>query len=365
MAAYLPFRAGIATLLVSSSLTAFAQYQQTNLVSDGSVPAAHIDAKLGNAWGLAFSPTGPFWIADNHSSVATVYAQDGTPFPFANPLVVNVPPTASSPTGLVFNDRAGFNITLGQVTKPSTFIFATEDGVLSGWNSDVDLHNAVMTVDNRSSGAVYKGAALGTIEERHGRRTQVLYVTNFNSGFVEAYDTDFHMLGQFTDEHVPAGYAPFGIHNIEGLLVVTFALQDSAKHDDVKGPGNGFVDLFSTRGQFLARFASGGALNSPWGVALAPGHFGKASHRLLIGNFGDGRINAFDRHNGHLRGALKDAKGDPISIDGLWSIKFGNGHLAGSKDKLFFTAGPNGEANGLFGSLAVIRHDHDDDDDDD
>lgn len=357
-------RLSLVTAALLLTLGASAQFRQTNLVSDGFVDAAHKDSNLVNPWGVAFSPTGPFWISDNGASVSTLYLADGTPFPESHPLVVNLlPAVQSAPTGVVFNGGSGFAITGNGVTKPSGFIFVTEEGSIEGWSGAVDPTNAVITYSDPNNNSVFKGCALAQ-ERVHDQMVDRLYVTNFHTGFVEIFDTSFHMVGKFTDHRVPDGYAPFGIHTIEGLLVVTFAKQDADKHDDVPGPGHGFVDVFSPRGELIRRFASRGALNSPWGVALAPGNFGRASHRLLIGNFGDGRINMYTI-NGNFKGPLRDRNHDPIENDGLWEIKFGNGGLAGPKNTLFFTAGLNGESDGLFGKLEHTGGDGDGDDDGD
>jgi len=329
-------------LALAIAVSAHAQYTQTNLVSDGFVPAAHIDPNLVNPWGLAFNSTGPFWIADNGPSVSTLYNSTGTPFPVANPLVVNVLPPDSAPTGLVFNGGTGFTVTKNGVTKPALFIFVTEGGQISGWNPQVDPTHAIVASDESDEGAIYKGAAL---MDNH------LYVTNFTGGTVDVYNSQFHEFAHFTDSHVPAGYKPFGIEPIGNhMLAVTFALKSG--DDDVAGPGHGIVDLFSEGGFLIRRFATGGALNSPWGIAVAPGSFGPASNKLLIGNFGDGRINVYSQ-TGVFMGPLRDTNGDPIVNDGLWSIRFGNGGLAGDTHTLFFTAGINGEQDGLFGGISL------------
>ena len=244
-------------------------------------------------------------------------------------------------------------VSKGGNSGPSLFIFTAEDGTLSGWNPKVDLTNAILTVDNSASGAVYKGLALGSSGSQN-----FLFATNFNAGVVDVYDANFHWVRSFTDKKLAhtcplSGqcYAPFGIRNIGGLLYVTFALQKPDKHDDMAGPGHGFVDVFNTNGHLLKRLIAHGALNSPWGLALAPSDFGRFSHALLVGNFGNGWSNAFDPDSGAFLGSLKDKHGNPIAIDGLWALTFGNGARAGETDTLFFTAGPNEESHGLFGSI--------------
>jgi uncharacterized protein (TIGR03118 family) len=329
-------------------------YSQTNLVSDGAVSALHIDPNLKNPWGIAAAPGGAFWFSDNSSGLSTLYDGLGDVIP----LVVTLPgPKGSSssftaaPTGIVWNPDSNL-FTVGP-QQAAVFIFATEDGTISAWNPAANLHTAILEVDasKRGAGAVYKGLALAT-----NSSGVHLYATNFRAGTVDVYDSTFKSVklkGDFTDPQIPAGYAPFGIAAIDGNLFVTYALQDAGKHDDVKGAGHGVIDVFSTEGHFIKRFATHGVLNSPWGIARAPYDFGPASTRILIGNFGDGWINSFDA-DGANRGPLLDPSGYPISIDGLWSITFGS-ESATEPNKLYFTAGPNGEADGLFGSIQVTK----------
>ena len=340
----------VAVLGVSG--TALAQrYSQTNLVSDTPGVAAITDPNLVNPWGISFSSSSPFWIADNGTGLSTLYKGDGSIIP----LVVTIPPPngstdTSTPTGTVFNGTPNFVVTENGVSGPGVFLFATEDGTISGWNPSVDLHNAVLVVDNSALGAVYKGLA-----SANTAKGSFLYVTNFHDGSVEMYDTNFQLVKTFTDTDVPAGFAPFGIRNIKGKLYVTFAKQDAEKHDDAAGNGRGFVDVFDIHGNKLSRLVSHGPLNSPWGLALAPANFGQFSNALLVGNFGNGRINAFDPATGTFLGPLLDWKGKALWIDGLWAIAFGNGKAAGPRNALFFTAGPDGEAHGLFGELQAIQ----------
>jgi uncharacterized protein (TIGR03118 family) len=339
-------------------------YQQTNLVSDGAITAKTSDRNLQNPWGLAAFPGGPFWIADNKTGVSTLYTGQG----IIVPLTVKIPGpknppagfTAAAPTGVVWNPNGSvFNVA---PNIPALFIFATEDGTISGWSpGQTDRNTAILEADNSDggNGAVYKGLALAT------NSTGVfLYATNFRAGTIDVFDSKFQpakLAGSFSDPTLPSGYAPFGIALVDGNLFVTYAKQDDLKHDDVKGPGNGFVDVFDTNGNLITRFASRGTLDSPWGISQAPLDFGPFSTRILIGNFGDGRISGFTS-GGDFRGQLRDPKGRAVRIDGLWSIVFGNG-LAADPNKLYFTAGPNGEADGLFGSLSAIpTSDHDSDD---
>jgi uncharacterized protein (TIGR03118 family) len=327
-------------------------YLQTNLVSNGAIPAKTTDPDLQNAWGIAFFPGGPFWIADNGTGLSTLY--DGTGA--KQSLVVHIPPpngasadTTAAPTGMVWNPTTQFQIP--GTNLPSLFIFATEDGTISAWNPNLpDRTQAVLAVDNSQGGsdAVYKGLATGT-----NSKGNFLFAANFRAGTIDVFDSNFaaaELDGTFTDPDLPAGFAPFGIRNVDGDLFVTFALQDAEKHDDVAGLGNGFVDIFDTDGHLIRRFASGGQLNSPWGITRASFDFGRFSGDILIGNFGDGRINVFSS-GGDFREQLQGTDGKPIEIDGLWSLTFG-GAAKSDPDTLYFTAGPNGEQDGLFGSIA-------------
>ena len=322
-------------------------FVQTNLISDGATPAARTDPNLVNPWGIAVSPTtGEVWVADNGKGVATVYDQTGTP---QSPTLVTIPPPAgstdtSAPTGAVFFHGKAFNVSASGQTGPSIYLFSTEDGTISGWNPAVDATHAVLAVDNSASAAVYKGLAVSG-----SGKSARLFATNFRSGAVEVYDSTFTKValpaGAFSDPNLPAGFAPFGIHLLKGKLYVTYALQNGAKHDDVAGPGNGFVDIYSTRGKLLKRFASGGTLNSPWAVTLG---VGRDANDILVGNFGDGRINVFNTRGANL-GQLEDTNSQTITIDGLWDLTHGT---AKNKRTLFFAAGTNGEADGLFGTIA-------------
>jgi uncharacterized protein (TIGR03118 family) len=321
---------------------------QTNLVSDVPGLASHTDANLANPWGIATSPTSPFWVSDNHTGVSTLYNTSGTP----QSLVVTVPPAAGgkqgSPTGIVFNGSTDFQVSAG---APARFIFATEDGTISGWASG---SSAVLKVDNSASGAVYKGLAIG-----NNGTANFLYAADFHGAKIDVFDAAFApatLAGTFRDLSVPAGYAPFNIQNIGGVLYVTYALQDADAHDDVPGLGHGYINKFDLNGTFIARFASRGSLNSPWGLAVAPAGFGAFANALLVGNFGDGRINAFNPATGAFLGQLADDSGHAISIEGLWGLKIGNGGNGGDLNTLYFAAGIAGpdalEDHGLFGSIA-------------
>ena len=322
-------------------------YQQTNLVSDLPGLAEHTDPNLVNPWGIAASATSPFWVADNGTGLSTLYNSSGTP----QELVVTVPPfaggTEASPTGIVFNGSPSFEVTPG---TPARFIFATEEGTIAAWASGT---TALLKVDNNAAGAIYKGLAIG-----NNGSGDFLYAANFHAGTIDVFDANFAavtLAGNFTDPTLPAGYAPFNIQNIGDVLYVTYALQDANAEDDVPGAGHGFIDKFDLDGNFLGRFVSQGELNSPWGLALAPAGFGPFAGDLLVGNFGDGRINAFDPATGDFLGQLNDASGSPIAIEGLWGLRFGNGGNGGTPGTLYFTAGIAGpgqvEDHGLFGSI--------------
>ena len=336
---------------VSLTVSSAAAYAQHNLVSDLPGLADKLDTNLVNPWAIAFSPTGPFWINDNRSGLSTVYNTDGS----VQSLVVAVPTAGGgtppgSPTGIIFNGTTNFQVAAG---LPARFIFSTEDGTLSGWNSG---STAVLKVDNSADGTVYKGLA---IAQRSG--TNLLYATDFHHGRVDVFDDQFrpvHFPGAFSDPTIPSGYAPFGIRSLGGQLFVTYALQDADQHDDVAGPGHGFVNIFDTGGQLVRRLASGGKLNSPWGIALAPSGFAQFSGTVLIGNFGDGTVQIYDPVSGSWLGTLSDSHDEPIVIEGLWDIAFGNGVRGGDANRLYFVAGISGgigiEEHGLFGSLSAV-----------
>jgi len=335
------------------------RYQQRNLVSDGFLPADHTDSNLVNAWGIAFNPFGPVWIADNGMGVATLYDGNGVaqPLPPMGPLIVAIPPAAgadsANPTGIVFNGSPGFVVKEGDKSGPALFMFVTEDGVLAGWNPGVDRTHAILVKDNSPSGAVYKGLALSA-----GGNGALLYATDFHNTRIDVWDSNFMpaplAAGAFSDPMIPAGFGPFGIQAIGGNLYVTYAKQDADRHDDVKGKGLGFVDVFDPNGNLLRRVATRGHLNAPWGLALAPAGFGELGDTLLVGNFGDGHINAFDIGTGQFISQLKGADGKPVVIDGLWGLAFGNGFAQQPVNTLFFTAGPDDEAHGLYGRLDLL-----------
>lgn len=332
-------------------------FKQTNLVSDGFVPAATTDPNLINPWGVSFSPTGPFWVSDNGTGVVTIYDGAGKPVSIAgNPVItVAAPPgqsAPSAPTGQVFNSAGeGFDISANGHTASSVFLFATEDGTISGWNPKVDAGHTVIAVDNSQggNGAVYKGLAIGTA----GGET-FLFAANFRNGTVDVFNKDFKQVNSFTDPDVPQGFAPFNVQVLDDKLFVTFAKQNEQKHDDVAGAGNGVVDEFDLHGHLLNRVASSGTLDSPWGLAIAPDTFGKFAGDLLVGNFGDGTINVFNPDNDHFLGQLTGTDGKPVTIGDLWALIPGNGSNGSDPNKIYFTAGIQKEAHGLFGSLTAV-----------
>jgi uncharacterized protein (TIGR03118 family) len=330
-------------------------YQKRNLVSDLNAVGDIVDPNLVNPWGMSFSATSPFWISNNGSGTATLFNGSGQPFPVASPITVNIPPAPGRtglgmPTGQVFNSTTAFAVAPGM---PAAFIFATEDGTISAWNPGVNAANAVIKVDNSAAGAVYNGLALASPASG-----PMLYAANLHAGTVDVFDANFNPVsipGAFTDPNIPAGFAPFNIANLGGNLYVTYAMQDAAQQENVPGPGNGFVDVYDLNGNLLQSLISGAPLNSPWGMAIAPANFGAFSNALLVGNFGDGTINAFDPATGASLGTLQDKFGNPISIQGLWAIAFGNGANGSLTNALYFTAGIAAggafEGHGLFGNL--------------
>ena len=319
-------------------------FAQTNLVSDIPGMATVTDPNLVNPWGIAESAGSPFWIADNGTGLTTLYQTNGT----IVPLVVNLPGAggASAPTGAVFNGTGGFN--------NDPFIFATEDGVIDGWRGALGTTGETL-LNHSTASSVFKGLALGTVAGN-----SYLYATDFHNGGITVLPNGAApaLTETFTDPTLPAGYAPFGIRNISGQLYVTYAKQDAAMHDDVSGPGNGFIDVFDLSGNFVKRLVSNGPLDSPWGLTLAPTGFGPFGGDLLVGNFGDGTINAFDPSSGSYLGTVDAIGGSPLIDEGLWGLNFGNGGSGGNADTLYFTAGIPGdgqvEDHGLFGAISHV-----------
>lgn len=358
-----------AALLALASLPAFAwdergrdgHYQQVNLVSDLPGVAILQDTNLVNAWGMSFSSGSPFWISDNGTGLSTLYAvtndSSGQPVVAKQSLEVTIP-GEGNPTGQLFNGTGAFH---GDI-----FIFASEDGSISGWRNTLGTHAEVLTV---RTGAVYKGITM--IPSPNG---PVLLAANFHEGTVDAYGTNLQLMAQYKDSSAPDGYAPFNVQALAGMVFVTFAKQDADKHDDVAGRGHGLIDVLDPQTSTFHRFATGKdaggklkEIDSPWGLTLSPTNFGGHSDQLLVGNFGSGTIMAFEADS-TFKGLLKGRHERPIVIPGLWALNFGNGARAGVTNTLYFTAGPNGEGDGLFGSLEAVApvkpgKGHDDDQD--
>src|ERR1700741_1807734 len=348
-------RIWIATLGLIFALSAFTpgalgqsnSYKQTNLTSDTAGVAANVDPNLVNPWGIAFFPNSPFWIADNNSGFTTLYNASGM-----NTGSFPVPHSAantglSTPTGIVANTTgAGFAVN----GKPGVFIFDSEDGAITSWNGTDPV---TIKVDNSAAGAVYKGLALIT-----NSSGTFLLAANFNSGAVEVYDNLFNtktLAGTFVDPNLPSGFAPFGIHVINNQVLVTYAMQDQAKHDPVHQAGAGYVDLFDLNGNFVQRLVSQGNLNAPWGAVIPPAGFGAFGGKLLVGNFGDGTINAYDPAAGTFLDQMKDAPGAVITNASMWDMVFGGGGSSGDPNTLYFTAGLANEQHGVCATLAPNR----------
>ncbi|MGN6526523.1 MAG: TIGR03118 family protein [Burkholderiaceae bacterium] len=324
-------------------------YHATALVSDVAGAAAHQDAHLVNAWGLAFNPTGFSWVSNAGTSSSTLYDGNGVP----QPLVVTIDPGAnggSHPSGIVFNGTSDFAITSGGATGGAPFIFATLEGQIDAWAPSVDGTHALVEVDNGAAGAGYTGLAIGT-----SGATNLIYAANFAAGTVDVFDAHYASVtttGGFVDPTLPAGYAPFGIQQIAGKIYVAYAKKDPATGDEMHAAGLGLVDVFDAQGTLLTHLvAAGGALDAPWGLAMAPSGFGALSGMLLVGNFGDGTIHAYDPATGAAMGALNDASGAPLAVDGLWALQFGNGGNAQPTTTLFYTAGPSDETHGRYGRI--------------
>lgn len=326
------------------------------LTADRDGLAEATDPQLVNPVGLQVGPSASLWVANNATGTATLYAMDGTPLPASAPLAVALPvsPNApagahAEPTGIVYYGGSGLQIQTSTKRDSARFLVATLDGTILGYNSDVDRENAILAVDNSATGAVYRGLAVTQ------RRTGAwLYATNFSAGSVDVFDENFAPAtdldpAAFEDQELPADYAPFGIQRIDGLLFVSYALRDTDGKSPVIGAGNGFIDAFELDGRFAGRVTSQGELNAPWGMVVSPYTFPYFGSALLVGNYGDGHINAFSLWDGSSLGSLKDSSHEDVSIDGLWDLAFNYG-FDGSP-ALYFTAGPNGGANGTFGTI--------------
>jgi len=341
------------------------RYDAKVLVAD-IPPAPHLDPHLVNGWGVAFNrnPNGFVWVTDNGTGLSTLYDGLGNP----QTLVVTIPPAPGStdhgkPTGIVFNTGGGFNVTSAGKTGSSAFIFATEDGLIAGWAPSVDFTHAIQAFPpaGQSQDAVYKGLALAT-----SGGNKFLYATDFVGGKIDVFSASFAKVSgtgsfPFTDPNLQKGFSPFNIQNINGNLFVTYAKREDDEDDETAGPSLGLVNEFDAQGNLIRRFASRGRLNAPWGVALAPATFGKFSNNLLIGNFGDGTINAFDLATGEFQGQLKGRDHRSLKLDGLWGFAFGNGFNNQPTDTLFFAAGPDDENHGVYGSITAVPGNDDDD----
>jgi uncharacterized protein (TIGR03118 family) len=319
-------------------------YKKRNLVSDIDGVARITDPNLVNPWGLAFGPTTPAWVADNGTDVSTLYSGgvNGS-IPMILPLVVSIP--GGAPTGVVFNGGSGFLVNPNQANSAARFIFDSEAGQITAWSPNV-APNTTAVSEHTTPDAIYKGLA---ILGNH------LYAANFHAGTIDVFDQSFAPVsspGGFKDPNLPAGYAPFNVQDFGHVLLVAYAQQDADAEDEVAGPGKGYVDVFDGAGHLLRRLISQGPLNAPWGLALAPKGFGAFSGALIVGNFGDGAINAFDPRTGASLGPLKNRDGNQIKINGLWALRFGNG-VIGTPQTLLFTAGIGDESHGLFGSIVA------------
>jgi uncharacterized protein (TIGR03118 family) len=324
----------------------------TALTSNGVIAAAHSDANLQNAWGLASAPNGDFWVADNNSNELTIYDGTGT----TQGPVISVAAGANgpaNPTGEVYNPTTDFVVTTGAGSAPAQFIAAGEGGTITAWATPtISGTTATVVYDDGAGGAVYKGLAL-----MNNGTANFLYATDLHNAKVDMFDATFQKVpaaGGFADATIPAGFAPFGIHVVNNQLWVTYAKQDATAHDEVLGAGLGYVNVFDANGNWVKRFASAAALNAPWGIALAPAGFGPAAGDLLIGNFGDGAINRYDPMSGNFLGPLVLASGNSLLIPGLWALAFGNGALNQPAAALFYTAGPTSQVDGVFGRIDVV-----------
>ncbi|MBC9930528.1 TIGR03118 family protein [Chitinophaga qingshengii] len=310
------------------------KYKQTNLVADtAGFNATRIDPHLINAWGIAVGSTGIFWLSSNGDGSSVVYDKGG--MPQRSPVFIPSPSGkgAGAPTGVVFNNTTSFN--------GARFLFATEDGTILSWTSG---DSAVIKADRSAFNAVYKGIALASDSGKN-----YIYATNFHNGTIDVFDTAYHYISSkpFRDPDIPAGFAPFNIRNIDGVLFVTYAKQKPDRHDDQAGPGNGYVDIYKPNGTLIRRFATQGTLNSPWGIT--PGCSGNEDDDvILIGNFGDGHINAYNMRGTFLGQLQKNTGPGPVIIDGLWGLE---SNVPSAPGQLFFTAGPKEESHGLFGYL--------------
>jgi uncharacterized protein (TIGR03118 family) len=327
------------------------RFRVARLVSDQPGMARTTDPNLVNAWGLAFSPTSPLWVSNNGTSTSTLYTGATSPStPISQvPLVVKIP-AGGAPTGVVFNPTTGFTLGSGGKTGPALFIFAAESGSITAWNSSGDPTRAVRVAHVRD--AIFKGLTMVMMGGK-----PYLLASDFHHGRIDVFDSHFHrvsMPGAFRSHGIPRGYAPFNVAALDGRVYVTYAKQDSAREDDVAGRGHGFLSVFGPRGRYLRTLVRRGSLDSPWGLAIAPHGFGGLAGKLLVGNFGNGRIHVVNRDSGRVVATLRNRAGHPVVIDGLWGLLPGNG-ASGSTSAVWFSAGPDGESHGLLGQLQVRR----------
>ncbi|WP_322103316.1 TIGR03118 family protein [Paraburkholderia sp. J41] len=336
---------------MSTEPTVPAQFKATTLVSDGSTSAPNVDPNLKNGWGIAFNPTGVVWVSDNNTKKSTLYDGNGV----VQSLVVTIAPNAAGqaagPTGIVFNKSTDFQIGAnGGAASNALFLWATDAGTIAAWSPKVLPTQAVNAFDDGAGGAVYKGLAIGA-----NAGANLLYAADFHNRKVDVFDKSFNKIqlaGKFVDPALPAGMSPFGIAAIGNQVYVTYALLGPDGRTQVNGAGNGVVDAFDTAGNFVRRIATAATLNSPWGLAMAPSNFGAASNDLLVGNFGDGTIDAFDPNTGKFAGALTNTDGTPFKQAGLWGIGFGNGFSNQPLNTLFYAAGPT-PTTGVYGRIDV------------
>jgi uncharacterized protein (TIGR03118 family) len=359
------------SLFLLPAVTQAQHYKQTDLVSNVPGRAPVTDPNLQNAWGLVASPGSPWWVANNAGGTSTLYSSATTPTTVV-PLVVTIPNAPSqlapgSPTGVMFNGTStDFLLDPRNPASHAIFLFVTEDGTVQGWNPGINLSMAVIKVDNSQSpdaknGAVYKGATIADIGGKH-----FLLAANFRSGRIDVFDSSFKQVSPrkgdfdddaFDDDRIPKDFAPFNVQGVGPNIYVTYAKQNAAKHDPVGGEGFGFVDVYTPKGKLLQRLQHGPWLNAPWGIVWATPNFGEFSNTILVGNFRGGTISAYNPVTGRFLGNMLNPDGTTLNIDGLWALRFGSGipnSNSAPGSSLFFTAGPDGEVNGLFGTLTPI-----------
>jgi len=345
-AAPLPFRAlAVAVALTAASMSSHAvEVSVTNLVTDDQAanPAQVTDAGLVNAWGISYSPTSPFWVSSNGGGTSVVYrVNPGTQATTKVPLTVAIP-GAGNITGQVFNSGGA-----GQFNG-NAFLFVSEDGTVSGWRGSLGTNAETLASVN----GIFKGAAIATVGGN-----SYLYAADFGRNSIDVFKGNVaasNLTGSFTDAALPSGYVPFNVQTLADSLFVTYAKRDGSSTDETAGAGFGYIDRYDLQGNLLGRVASGGVLDAPWGLAIAPASFGSLAGSLLVGNFGDGRINAYDLATDSFLGQVNGRDGNPLAIDGLWALSVGNDAGAGSSQSLYFTAGPGDESHGVFGVMQAV-----------